>query len=89
MARVTINVYTSLREKLGWKTKVVIVNDDATLEDVVKSVQDLWNALREFIERGWTPMILVNGVHADLKGGMRVRVKDGDVIDVFPAAGGG
>ncbi len=87
--RVTVNVYTTLREKLGWKSRVVEVRDGATLGELLDSLPDLKKVLDENQRKGWTPMILVNGVHADMLEGLKTRLKDGDVVDVFPAAGGG
>jgi len=86
--RVKIRVYMDLADKVGWRESDVPVNGEtSTLREILEKIQEL----RGLLDEGFTErfIVLVNGVNSRLSGGLLTRVKDGDVIDVFPPAGGG
>ncbi len=90
VARVKISIYSSLREELGWKEKEVLVEDNATLMEVLKKEPSLYERLvneKEQLRSDY--MILVNGIHLQFKDGTRTRIRDGDEIAIFPPGGGG
>lgn len=90
MARVTVEVFLDLRQKLGWSRKTVeLPCSECRLRDVFDAVPEL----KEIVVRdggiaeGF--MVLINGRHAVLMGGLDAPVRDGDTIVIFPPAGGG
>jgi len=85
--RITVRVYTFLREKLGWKEKEFEIPDGARLADLVKLVEELRSALGDNPLQGFH--ILVNGINVALKQGLETPLKDSDVVDIFPPAAGG
>jgi len=90
--RIAIEIYASLREKLGWQYRVVELDGlEAKLVDVLRSVPELYsvvvNELESGIARGF--IVLINGMHAEFCGGLEARVRDGDTISIFPPAAGG
>ncbi|MEM1527800.1 MAG: MoaD/ThiS family protein [Sulfolobales archaeon] len=86
--RVKIRVYMDLVTKLGWKENDIVVHgESSTLREVLERIQELRSFLNgEFTERF---IVLINGVNSRFSGGLLARVKDGDVVDIFPPAGGG
>ncbi len=87
--KVTVELYTTLPEKLGWRRKEVLLPDDATLEDLFRVIRGLAEAREEYISRGWGLIILVNGRHHRFLGGMKTRLRDGDTVSIFPPSAGG
>jgi len=91
IVKVKISVYTYLREKLGWREKVVEIpgKDQATLEEVLKQVPELYElvVVDGRIAEGY--IVFVDGIHAQFVGGLNAVVKDGSEIAVFPPGGGG
>jgi len=85
--KVTVRVYTFLREKLGWKEKEFYLPEGAKLADLIKGVDELRNVLGENPLQGFH--ILVNGINVALRQGLETPLKDGDVVDIFPPAAGG
>lgn len=88
MLRVKIRVYLDLALKVDWREKDVYVDGEySTLAELLRRLDEL----STFIDEGFTErfIVLVNGVNVRLSGGLEMRVKDGDVIDIFPPAGGG
>ena len=87
--RITIRVFATLRDDLGWSEKTVDVAS-AKLIDIL----DMFPKLKERIitEDGKVHehyRIFVNGVYIDFAGGLERDMSDGDVIAVFPALAGG
>ncbi|MEM0086235.1 MAG: MoaD/ThiS family protein [Zestosphaera sp.] len=90
MFRVTIEVFTTLKEKLGWSRKELIISSPkTTLKDALEAVPDLKSLIveRDSLKRGF--IVLVNGRHVEFLGGLQAVVRDGDTIAVFPQSGGG
>lgn len=90
MFKVTIEVFTTLKEKLGWsKKELIISSSETTLKEVLDAVPDLRSLIveQDRLKRGF--IVLVNGRHTELLGGLQAVVKDGDTISVFPQSGGG
>ena len=81
-------MYATLREEVKWSSRDVELNaPEVTLSKLLDLLLDLKDAmygvgLEHFI-------ILVNGHNIMLPEGLETRVKDGDVIDIFPQAAGG
>lgn len=90
--RVTIEVFAYLKDKLGWKSKVVEIDkDSAFLIEILKTVPELYKELcsdrDDCIDEDF--IILVNGIHYQFIGGEKAIIRDGDTISIFPPAAGG
>ncbi|MGC8974698.1 MAG: MoaD/ThiS family protein [Thermoprotei archaeon] len=90
MPKITLEVFTTIREKLGWSKKELVINSpQITLKDVLDAVPELGLLLveQDTLKRGF--IILINGRHAEFLGGLQAIVRDGDTIAIFPQSGGG
>ncbi|MEM3506046.1 MAG: ubiquitin-like small modifier protein 1 [Candidatus Bathyarchaeia archaeon] len=92
MPEVIVKLYTSLREIAGEKeTKV----NAETIKEVLKILSEKYgNEFKNHLldENGnLKPFfhIMVNGRKMGLLDGVETRLKDGDVLDIFPPVGGG
>lgn len=85
---VKVRVYATLRERVKWSSRDVELNTpEVTLSKPLDLPPDLKDAmygvgLEHFI-------ILVNRHNIMLLEGLETRVRDGDVIGIFPQAAGG
>ncbi|MGC9104615.1 MAG: MoaD/ThiS family protein [Candidatus Methanodesulfokora sp.] len=57
------------------------------LSDMLSHLSDLKKVIEEFGQENFT--ILLNGRNIRTLSGLETSVLDGDVIDIFPPAGGG
>ncbi len=83
-------MFTTLKEKLGWSKKELIINSpETTLKDIIDAVPDLKFLVTEqdHLKSGF--IVLVNGRHIEFLGGLQAVIKDGDTIAIFPQSGGG
>ena len=86
--RVKVLLYSFLREKLGWKEKILeLKGEKATINDVLRNLPDLkevimHNGIDNF-------MILVNGINIRLLKMLNTELSDGSEIAIFPPGGGG
>jgi molybdopterin converting factor small subunit len=91
MLKITLEVFTTLKERLGWSRKELIIDasESATLKDVLDAVPELKSLIveQDLLKKGF--IILINGRHAEFLGGLHAIVRDGDTVDVFPQSGGG
>lgn len=88
--KVSVEVFTTLKEKLGWSKKELIINSpETTLKDILDAIPDLKFLIveQDHLKRGF--IVLVNGKHAEFLGGLQAVVKDGDTVAIFPQSGGG
>lgn len=75
MIKVEVRLFAYLREG-RWKRKVLELEDGTTISDIIKYLN---------IDEDEVSMLLLNGVD----GPASRKVKDGDVISLFPPIGGG
>ncbi|MFQ5951306.1 MAG: MoaD family protein [Candidatus Geothermarchaeales archaeon] len=94
MAEVTVKVFASLRERMGWKERKV--NTEGTrIVDVLKGVPGgegtLYVTLMDPNGRHLTSRynIMLNSRNVTSLKGLKTKVRDGDRILVFPPVGGG
>ena len=90
MIRVKVEVFGTLRDKLGWREKVLdLPLDNATLADVLNALPDLkqYVVRNSDIAKGF--LVFINGIHAQFRGKLKARIRDGDEISVFPPGAGG
>ncbi len=90
MIRVRVEVFGTLRDKLGWREKVLeLPLDNATLADVLSALPDL----KQYVVRDGDIaegfLVFINGIHAQFRGKLKARVRDGDEVAVFPPGAGG
>ncbi len=87
--KVRVTVYMTLREKLGWSSKVVELKQGSRLRDLLDALPRLRDEVRNYEDMGFQPVILVNGRHHVFLGGLDAPLSDGDEVAVFPPAAGG
>ncbi len=86
--KVKVVLFSFLREKLGWKEKIVEVEGEkATLEAILDKLPDLKEAILSSDIDSF--LILVDGVNVRLLKLLKTEVKDGTEIAIFPPGGGG
>ncbi|RLF98344.1 MAG: molybdopterin synthase sulfur carrier subunit [Thaumarchaeota archaeon] len=93
MTKVKVLVFVSLRDKVGWSQKEVMVDGDK-IRDLLKSIKSVdGRSLYEIVtENGKLRpnfLILLNGREISFLNGLNTKIKDGDTISIFPPAGGG
>lgn len=93
--RVLIEVYATLQERLGWTAKYIEINaEEITLEDLIREVRDLYDAISPDLGGGLEDLldsylVFVNGIHAQFRNGLKTLLRDGDKISIFPPVAGG
>ncbi len=93
--KVSIEVFATLRERLGWSSKTVEFDgDEITLDDLLRSVHDLHELLSAELGGGLNDLldnylVFINGIHAQFRGGLKAVLRDDDKVSIFPPAAGG
>lgn len=83
-----VRVYMTLREKLGWRSREIELGGrKVSFSELLNEISDLKRVLEEFGYENF--MILINGRNIRLMEWLETKVSDGDVVDIFPPAGGG
>ncbi|RLG87978.1 MAG: molybdopterin synthase sulfur carrier subunit [Thermoprotei archaeon] len=89
--RIRILVFADLREKLGWKERILEFSKDTeiSLNEVLESIPILKTLVTESskVRKGY--IILINGIDYEALGGLKALIKNNDTISIFPPAGGG
>lgn len=85
---VRVRVYATLRERVKWDSKLIDLKEsEIPLSRLLDYIPDLRKVIEEMgLE---TFIVLVNGHNIMLLQGLETKVRDGDVIDIFPQAAGG
>lgn len=88
---IIIEVFGIMRDKVKWiRKEVKAPSKETTLEEVLKEVPEVLTEVvdsRERIRPGY--IVLINGRHAQFLGGLKAKVRKGDVVSVFPPGAGG
>ncbi len=92
--RVTVKVFGILSEQTGWMQKVVELEDNATVEDLLEKLYEEAPGLKKAVQElssstGMPITILVNGRSIEYLNGLSTRLNDGDTVAIIPPAGGG
>lgn len=91
--RIRVEVYGLLRELMGWKSLDFELDKGSTLELLLEAIVRKEPKVRDFVLEGSEikdfVKILVNGRDCRFLRGLRTRLEDGDVVSIFPPAGGG
>lgn len=89
---ITVKYFASVREYMGKKTDVV-TKDNIKVVDLIKSLEGENGNLDKLLLKGGKlkPQykIMINGRDIEFLDGIDTRVKDGDIVAIFPPVGGG
>ncbi len=86
---ITVRVYTTLPEKLGWRVKKLVFDKEPSIKDVLENLPDLARAIEEYKEKGYAPIIMINGRRIEFLNGLNTLLKNRCEIDIFPPSAGG
>lgn len=89
--RIKVLVFASLREKLGWKEKILEINKEGevSLSEVLERIPILKDLIMKSSGSSNEYIILINGIDYETLGGIKAKIKNNDVISIFPPAAGG
>ncbi|GEM_PF-145688 len=93
--RVLVEVFATLRDRLGWSLKSIeFSGDEVTLEDLLRSVKDLYDLLINDLGGDLSNLlenylVFINGIHAQFRGGLKAVLRDNDKVSIFPPVAGG
>jgi len=86
--RIRVRVYATLVERVGRRQLELVLNGDATVAEALSAA----GLYEEVVESGHVRRffkVLVNGRDIDFLDDLNTKLKDGDVLDVFPPLAGG
>ncbi|MEW5951414.1 MAG: MoaD/ThiS family protein [Elusimicrobia bacterium] len=91
MAKVTVAVYTTLRDKLGFSRKDF---DGKNLGEIIKQVCALKKGISEILMEDKNKIknhfvLTLNSEIIDSSSFAKIKVKDGDIFHIFPPVSGG
>jgi len=91
--RITIKLFASLREAAGSSEITLKLAEELNVQNVIRYILEKYAQLKEkmLISNGQIKksiQILLNGRNISANG-LNTKVKDGDVIAILPAVGGG
>jgi MoaD family protein len=90
MSSVKVRIYAGLRMSLGWREKRVELDESCRkVKCFLDKLPEIQKELQRYIEKGYNPVILVNGKNVFLRKGMDEELNPGDVLDIFPPSAGG
>ena len=85
---VTLRVYATLIEIVGSRVRKVPIASGETIEELLRKT-GLYDTVIENGKVRSMYKVLVNGRDIEFLDGLKTKLKDGDVIDVFPPVAGG
>lgn len=91
MARVDVVIYTTLKDKLGFSRKMI---EAKTLKDVIKKLCLMKKGIDKILLENENKVkgifvITVNSKIVDNSKILKIKLKDGDIINIFPPVSGG
>jgi len=94
LPRVRVRLYATLRERAGGRLEVEVeVPEGAMVLDALRAVEaQAPGLLEEIIDSGRVRegyKVMVDGRDVDFEGGLKRRLRGGEVIHVFPPLAGG
>jgi len=88
---IRVLVFTTLRTKLGWKERTLSFSrDNVSLREVFEKIPQLKNIVLDEngdLKKGY--IVLINGINCSSLGKLEAKLRNGDVVSIFPPAGGG
>ena len=90
MPTVRVRVYAGLRIRLGWKERVIELDENCrSINCLLIYLPEVKNELERYMVKGYDPIILVNGRNIFLCRKLDEELSDGDEVDIFPPSAGG
>jgi len=90
--KIKVKIFATLRDSVGWKEKEYNV-EAKDINDFLKEVVGgkLYNIIMDKSKGELNPQykILLNGRDIDFLEGLKTKLKDQDLIAIFPPVGGG
>ena len=90
--KIKVKIFATLRDSVGWKEKEYNV-EAKDINDFLKEVVGgkLYNIIMDKSKGELNPQykILLNGRDIDFLDGLKTKLKDQDLIAIFPPVGGG
>lgn len=87
--KIKVKVFFTLREKLGWKEKIIEMPSGSTIKDLIEVFPRINNEIERYRSIGHSMIIMVNGRHIEFLNGYDTVLQDGDEVSFFPPAAGG
>ena len=87
--KIRVKVFFTLRERLGWKEKLVELPENTKLRDLLDLLPAIKEEINRYRVRGYSMIIMINGRHAEFLGGLDAELHEGDEVAFFPPAAGG
>ncbi|AEC52457.1 molybdopterin converting factor related, subunit 1 [Pyrococcus sp. NA2] len=84
MAKVKVKVFATLIDIIG---KRIFEEEAENVGELLEKIYAKYPKVREELEGGY--LILVNGHNIEHLQGLNTKLKHGDVVSIFPPAGGG
>jgi len=92
IVKIKVKIFATLRDSVGWKEKEYNV-EAKDINDFLKEVVGgkLYNIIMDKSKGELNPQykILLNGRDIDFLDGLKTKLKDQDLIAIFPPVGGG
>ncbi|MGB9828114.1 MoaD/ThiS family protein [Thermosphaera chiliense] len=82
---IEVKVFATLIDLVG-KRRLYVEKAD-TVKELLDVLDEQYPGFKKQLEGGYT--ILVNGLNIEHLNGFETSLKDGDVVSIFPPAGGG
>jgi len=98
MMKVTVRMFTSLREIVGKREETILFpdNEKVNIDTVLKTLSSKYgNSFTEYVYESKTDrpkaflQFLINGNSTITLKGLKTELKDGDVLAILPPVGGG
>ncbi len=86
MPCVKVILYGSLRGRAGWSSREFVLNEGATLDDLLKQLENMIDELKYMISE---MIVLVSGRPVSQRELRQVTLRDGDVVELLPSITGG
>ncbi len=92
MKRIKVRVFATIREAVG--VDELDLDIDEGFEDLVKKADEVTDGRfsKAVWSEGWfreNLIVFVNGRNVEFLGGKNAKLRDGDVVAIFPAIAGG
>ncbi|MFA4646845.1 MoaD family protein [Pyrococcus kukulkanii] len=84
MPKVTVKVFATLIEIIGRR---MFEEEASTVKELLEKIYAKYPKVKEELEAGY--IILVNGHNIEHLQGLETPLKEGDIVSIFPPAGGG
>ncbi len=87
--KIKVKVFFTLREKLGWKEKVIELSGNARVKDILEQLPAIKKEIEKYKNKGYSMIIMVNGRRIEFLRGYDTALQEGDEVSFFPPAAGG